>query len=383
VSARPFPDKFKVAFSFAGEQRDLVRSVAEAVEKELGRATVFFDEWYEPHLAGHGADLKLQKIYGQQCDLVIICVSSQYGAKLWTLAEYDSVRARLMQARVSKDERDMMRILPIRVGDGDVEGIPCNAIVPDVRTKSAAQTAELVINRLGLIIPLPGTQTTVRPDWPEQPPSLVWPIADHSEARAAFGELLTRDAPKRFLPIRGPSETGKSQITRQMLGNALRMKEIACGRFDFKGTSGLDNEVRSFIQHLGVPLPDAGSPLSQRLSQILESVKARAQPTLLIFDTYEAAGEAQNWVKEELLPNLIRAKWLRLVVAGQTLPECAGSMLGPDAFPAVTLQVPPPTDWLDYSKPHRPELTLADVETACRLARNRAATLAQLLGPPT
>ena len=41
--ARPLPDKFLVAFSFAGEQRDLVRAIAEAVEQELGGGTVFFD----------------------------------------------------------------------------------------------------------------------------------------------------------------------------------------------------------------------------------------------------------------------------------------------------------------------------------------------------
>jgi hypothetical protein len=44
---RDVPEKFLVAFSFAGEQRDLVRSIAEAVEAHLGRSTVFFDEWYE------------------------------------------------------------------------------------------------------------------------------------------------------------------------------------------------------------------------------------------------------------------------------------------------------------------------------------------------
>jgi len=29
---RPAPDRFKVAFSFAGEQRDLVRAIAQSVE---------------------------------------------------------------------------------------------------------------------------------------------------------------------------------------------------------------------------------------------------------------------------------------------------------------------------------------------------------------
>jgi hypothetical protein len=50
--SREIPDKFTVAFSFAGEQRDFVRAVAEAVEEELGSSKVFFDEWYTFYIAG-------------------------------------------------------------------------------------------------------------------------------------------------------------------------------------------------------------------------------------------------------------------------------------------------------------------------------------------
>ena len=42
MPTRPLPDKFLVAFSLAGEQRELVRSVAEAVEKVL---EPFVYEW--------------------------------------------------------------------------------------------------------------------------------------------------------------------------------------------------------------------------------------------------------------------------------------------------------------------------------------------------
>jgi len=64
LPARKIPKKFLVAFSLAGEQRDLVRAVAEAVERELGEPNVFYDEWFEHYLAGKDADLKLQEIYG-------------------------------------------------------------------------------------------------------------------------------------------------------------------------------------------------------------------------------------------------------------------------------------------------------------------------------
>jgi hypothetical protein len=36
MPTRTLPEKFLVAFSLAGEQRELVRAIAEAVEEELG-----------------------------------------------------------------------------------------------------------------------------------------------------------------------------------------------------------------------------------------------------------------------------------------------------------------------------------------------------------
>ncbi len=384
MPARPLPDRFLVAFSLAGEQRDLVRAIAEAVETQLGPGTVFFDEWFEHHLAGAGADLKLQKIYGEQCALAVICVSKDYGGKPWTLTEYDAICARQMKARASSDRREQDSILPIRVGDGDVEGILFNAIMPDVRSRSAAQGAELVLERLYLLEPglrpVSGGAPAVA-QWPDTAPHLSWPLADHSGAREAFAELLTFQARWRYLPIRGASETGKSHITRQMLANVLAMPDFACGRFDFKGTTDMDAEVSAFVQELGVPPPPPNPRLQERLGHILSALKQRAHPTLMIFDTYEMAGETQDWVEKQLLPGLIRATWLRVAIAGQKLPDSTGAVWTAVARPAIQLVPPRATDWLDYGRQHRADLTLAEVQIACRLASDKASLLAQLLGP--
>jgi hypothetical protein len=153
MPTRQVPEKFLVAFSLAGEQRELVRSIAEAVEQILGRGSVFFDEWFEYYIAGSDADTRLQEIYGQQAELVVVSVSANYGGKPWTLAEHEAIRARHMQLRASEDRKDGFRILPLRTGEGDVKGILFNTICPDVRQKPAAQTAELIVNRLRLIVP--------------------------------------------------------------------------------------------------------------------------------------------------------------------------------------------------------------------------------------
>ncbi len=151
-SLRHLPEKFIVAFSFAGEERGLVRAVAGTVEARLGKETVFLDEWFEHYLAGSDADLKLQEIYGKRCELVVICVSEKYGGKPWALAEHEAIRARLMQARASPDERDRDRILPIRVGDGNVKGIHLTTIVPDVRSRTPDAIADLVLARLEVVL---------------------------------------------------------------------------------------------------------------------------------------------------------------------------------------------------------------------------------------
>jgi hypothetical protein len=151
VPERLLPDKFLVAFSFAGEQRDLIRSIAEQVEKRFGSGKVFLDEWYEHYIAGDSADLTLQDIYHNGSELVVFCISKPYGNKQWTKVEFEAIRALKMQLSLSTAKSDRLRILPLRVGDGDVEGIFVNTICPDIREKPAAQTAELIISRLRLI----------------------------------------------------------------------------------------------------------------------------------------------------------------------------------------------------------------------------------------
>lgn len=154
-SVRELSDKFLVAFSFAGEQRNLVRAIAEAVEARLGRGAVFLDEWFEHYIAGEDADLKLREIYADRCELAVICVSQSYESKPWTQAEHRAVRARYMRCSLAVDKRERESVLPIRVGDGEVNGILFNAIVPDVRLRSPADTAELIMARLELVLGAP------------------------------------------------------------------------------------------------------------------------------------------------------------------------------------------------------------------------------------
>jgi hypothetical protein len=229
VSAGEVPERFAVAFSLAGEQRPLVLQVAQEVEAILGRATVFYDLWYEHYTAGSDADLLLQGLYREKSELVVVCVSDAYGDKPWTQTEHRAIRARSMHAVTADDRRC---ILPLRVGDGEVEGLLFNEIVPDVRSRTAAETAELIIARLHLVRGSTPVGALGPSGWPSDPPDLTWPMADHGEARAAFAQLLSDPIRARALLIRGASETGKSHISNQMILNAMELpRVVACGRW--------------------------------------------------------------------------------------------------------------------------------------------------------
>jgi len=280
-----------VAFSLAGEQRQLVLPVAQEVEAVLGRSTVFYDDWYEHWIAGSDADLLLQDLYFKRAELVVVCVSGAYADKPWTLTEHRAVRARIMQAATTPVDRQ--KVFPIRVGDGDFKGVLPNEIVPDIRGKTAVEAAEMIVARLNLARAYAGDVEPVIARWPSDPPVLHWPMADHSEAREAFAKLLSEAVPERALLVRGASETGKSHMSKQMIRNAILLPEVAPGRFDFKGTTNMEIEIEAFSRPLSIE-PPAGQTLSEQFAKIFTELRRRARPTLLVFDTYEAAGEVKD-----------------------------------------------------------------------------------------
>jgi len=150
MALRPVPETFLVAFSLAGENAELVRSIAEHVEEQLGRGAVFYYEWYAHYIAGDDADLKLQAIYTRS-ELVVLCISGSYGGKPWPLAEHRAIRSRSLQIDERTGKSESERVLPLRVADGDIPGLLLNTITVDARQRPPSETANVIVARLALI----------------------------------------------------------------------------------------------------------------------------------------------------------------------------------------------------------------------------------------
>jgi hypothetical protein len=212
------------------------------------------------------------------------------------------------------------KIFKVRVGDGKVEGVLANEIVPDLRRKTATEAAEQIVARLNLVRRAAGADgggaalsdaALSGAGWPSETPVLHWPMADHSEARGAFARLLSDGSPERALLVRGSSETGKTHMSKQMIRNAMQLPEVVAGRFDFKGTTNIGVEIEAFSGPLGIE-PPPGQTLSERLAKVFTELRKKGRPALLVFDTYEAAGEARDWVESVLLPHLVSSRAARV-----------------------------------------------------------------------
>ncbi len=334
MSTRQVPEKFLVAFSFAGEQRELVHDIAKGVEEKLGHGKIFFDEWFMHYIAGDDADLKLQKIYEKKCELVIVCVSAHYGEKPWTQAEHRAIRARQMQIQKSQKECDQHRILPIRVGDGDVPGIHFNAIAPDVRAMSIPKIVELIVERLDLIIPeIVEGQSNVNADkaFPERPVSFAHNLADR-EIREwpAVLNLLTHNASKRILMFKGPSGYSKSALLGAAAKYAKNTLHVPTAYVDFNVTEM--RKEASFLRELRLGLAQTlpfSSPQQEpnqwTFRQALRDLK---DPALILLDTYEdiANSELAEFIEKQLLAESESCATVRFIIGGQKIPDASQSL---------------------------------------------------------
>jgi hypothetical protein len=138
----PVTKRFSVALTFAGEHRDFVLQVAEALAASLTRNRVFYDEWYEVELLGAGGDLKLQSMYGD-ADLVVPFFS-QYYDKPWCSMEWETVRGILLNRR--KDDA----VVPVHLDDTKVPGWPAVNFGIHQKGRTANQIAKIIVERLKL-----------------------------------------------------------------------------------------------------------------------------------------------------------------------------------------------------------------------------------------
>ena len=370
--------RFRIAFSFAGEKRAFVAQVAAILAERFGEDRILYDQYHEAEFGRAKLAFYLPPFYRDQSDLVVAVLCKDYEKKEWPGLEWDAIFSLIK-------ERKPQHVMLCRFDRAEGEGLNGLAGFIELDEKTPAAVATLILQRLAVNEGHPKDHyagpARAGPDWPEVAPSLDWPVADHTDARNAFAKLITRAAPFRILPIFGSSETGKSHLSKQFLANSFKIDGLSRGRFDFKGSSDMDNELRNFTGTLKVKMPGPQASVSAQLADIFASLEAIARPTLLIFDTFERAGAADLWLKDNLLLSVLGAQWLRVIVIGQSVPARTGEPWAQVSAPPIKLQPPTAEEWFEYGQPHNANLTLDFVRQAHNITGGKSSVLNQLCGP--
>lgn len=139
--------KFEVALSFPGEVRELVKQIAAELERKFGPDAYFYDNNYVAQIARPNADLLLQDIYGKRARLVVVFICKEYDVKKWCGVEFRTIRQLLF------DKTD--RIMLVRAGQGDVEGIFALDGYIDANAYTPEEIAEQIETRVHLAELLP------------------------------------------------------------------------------------------------------------------------------------------------------------------------------------------------------------------------------------
>lgn len=192
---------FDVALSFAGENRDYVRRVAD--ELSAAGVEVFYDEYSKVELWGKNLYQHLSSVYRHQARYCVLFISKEYASKVWPRHELASA-----QARAFEENREY--ILPARFDDTELPGIlPITGYI-DLRTVTPDELARLVIEKLKLEAP----SSPAIADYSGPAPPLPTPppvIRDEPKLQALRRRLSepTDEIEKYFDVVRGLHQAGR------------------------------------------------------------------------------------------------------------------------------------------------------------------------------
>ena len=139
-SVRPNPIRFRVALSFAGENRSFVAKVAAVLKLNLGD-TVFYDEWFKAELARPDLDTYLQNIYHNESELIVVFLCSDYDRKEWCGLEWRAIRDLIKKKRHEQ-------IMPFRFDQTEINGLFSIDGYISAEKMAPEEAADLILERL-------------------------------------------------------------------------------------------------------------------------------------------------------------------------------------------------------------------------------------------
>jgi len=132
---------YDIAVSYASEDRETVDRYCETLSPRANRLRIFYDKYDQVNLWGTNLYDKLDEIYRTKALCCVIFISKHYAEKVWTNHERKAAQARALQ-----ENREY--ILPVRLDDTEIPGIPPTVGYLDLRKISVSKLAYMTIEKV-------------------------------------------------------------------------------------------------------------------------------------------------------------------------------------------------------------------------------------------
>ncbi len=143
ATRKPLAKRFRVAFSFAGENRCFVAKVAAFLAAELTESAILYDKYHEAEFARRDLGFHLPGLYHDESDLVVVVICAHYERKEWCGLEWDAIFDLVKQ-------RKNDAVMLCRFDRAELKGINSTAGFVDLDEKTPIQVASLILQRLAL-----------------------------------------------------------------------------------------------------------------------------------------------------------------------------------------------------------------------------------------
>lgn len=147
--------KYDITFSFAGEDREYVESVAKILDEQ--NVKVFYDKFEEAELWRKDLGVHFEYVYRRSAKYCIPFISINYEKKIWTNYE---IRNAISRAIETKEDY----ILPARFDDTQIEGLRTTIGYIDLRKYTPEQFAKIILKKLDKNDNIPIIQQETKPN---------------------------------------------------------------------------------------------------------------------------------------------------------------------------------------------------------------------------
>ena len=130
---------FDFAISFSGESRSDAKKLTQLLVDK--GADVFYDNAFLEHLLGKRLDKELSWVFGAATHFFVPFVSAEYARKPWPQYEWSI-------AKQEEERRQEEFILPLRVDDTLLVGLPDTVCYLDLRSVKLCEVADILFRKL-------------------------------------------------------------------------------------------------------------------------------------------------------------------------------------------------------------------------------------------